>query len=179
MEADAGLVREAQAGFIPGLLQAEGYIRAAYANASQPSTPKEIDTAVAVRKRRQERLTGENSLKLHAIIDEDVLRRELPADVMRDQLGYLVMTGELENVTIQVLPHSIGLHDGRYGNFIVLSFPDHEEPDVGYVEHVAGAVHIEKIAAVDACKVVFDDLAGKALSHDESIRLIDRLADQC
>lgn len=177
MEDEANLIGEVQPGFVPGLLQTKDYMRALFTTASQPFTPTEIEMAVDIRRRRQKRLTAAtNALGVHAVVDETVLHRDLPPRVMRDQLNYLVLASELENVTIQVLPKSLGNHDGLRGNFALLSFPDDEEPDVGYVEHVAGAVQIEKAAGVASCKLTFEDLAGKALSHTDSVRFIETLA---
>jgi transcriptional regulator with XRE-family HTH domain len=178
MEDEANLIREVQPGFIPGLLQTSNYTRALFASGSEPSTEKEMAMAVDLRRRRQKRLTSDvEPITVHAVLDKTVLHRELPGRVMRDQLNHLVLASELDNVTIQVLPKSTGTHQGLYGNFALLSFPDDEEPDVGYVEHVAGSVQIEKASGVAKCRLVFDDLVSKALSHGESVRLIEELAD--
>lgn len=177
MEDEACLIREVQPAFVPGLLQTVDYIRALYDNTSEPSTKREIDVAVEIRRRRQERLTSSRDpISVHAILDDTVLRRELSPRVMREQLNYLVLATELETVTVQVLPRSIGNHDGLHGNFSVLSFPDDEEPDVGYVEHLAGSVLIERDREVAKCRLTFDDLARRALSQNESVQLMEHLA---
>jgi transcriptional regulator with XRE-family HTH domain len=179
MEDEANLIREVQPGFVPGLLQTKDYMRALFETASQPFTPTEIEMAIDIRRRRQKRLTAAtDALRVHAVVDETVLHRDLPPRIMRDQLNYLALAAELENVIIQVLPKSVGNHDGLRGNFALLSFPDDEEPDVGYVEHVAGAVQIEKAVGVASCRLTFEDLTGKALSHTESVQLIELLADE-
>lgn len=178
MEDEASQIRQVQLSFVPGLLQTKDYIRALFDNTSAHFTEPDIDLAVEIRRRRQKRLTATlDPIDVHAIIDETVLHRQIPARIMRDQLNYLALATELENVTVQVLPSSIGNHDGLHGNFALLRFPDEDEPDVGYVEHVAGSLTIEKAAGVAKCTTVFDDLAGKALSADESARFIERLAD--
>jgi transcriptional regulator with XRE-family HTH domain len=178
MEDEASQVREVQPAFVPGLLQTANYIRALYENTSEPFSEPEIELAVEIRRQRQKRLTSAtNPIRMHAILDETVLRRELSPRVMREQLNYLVLATELESVTVQVLPKSIGNHDGLHANFSVLSFPDDEEPDVGYVEHVAGSVLIEKDKEVAKCSLTFEDLARRALSQTESVRLIEQLAD--
>jgi transcriptional regulator with XRE-family HTH domain len=179
MEDEASQIREVQPSFVPGLLQTSDYVRSLFDNTSQPFTESDVELAVEIRRRRQKRLISPTDpIGMHAVLDETVLRRELPPRVMRDQLNYLVLAAELETVTIQVLPKSIGNHEGLHSNFALLSFPDEDEPDVGYVEHVAGSVLIEKESGVTKCKLAFDDLARRALSHEESVRLIERLADE-
>ncbi|HEX4704961.1 MAG TPA: Scr1 family TA system antitoxin-like transcriptional regulator, partial [Pseudonocardiaceae bacterium] len=97
-------------------------------------------------------------------------------NVMKDQLNHLVMLSELENVTIQVIA-DLPVHYGLVGNCTLLSFPHKDELDVGYIDHMAGWLIINKKPAVDRCNLAFEQLTRKALSHDESVRLIERLAD--
>lgn len=175
MEDEAAMIREFQFGFVPGLLQTPDYINTVFTTASIPHSPSYVTTQIEVRRRRQLRLTAEDPLEVHAIIDESVLRRQTPSDVMSDQINHLLIVSELDSVMIQILPSAVGLHSGLNSNFIVLSFPDPEEPDAGYMEHVAGAVQIEKPEEVATCKLVFDDLARRALSPEESVRFLERL----
>jgi hypothetical protein len=177
MEDEAAAICDMQPGLVPGLLQTSGYVRTLFGQATEHFTEPNIETAVEIRRRRQKRLTSQtNPLELDAMIDEQVLHTELPPRVRREQLNYLAMAAELPNVTVRVIPSSAGLHDGLAGNFTVLSFPDDEEPDVAYVEHLAGSVVIEKALAVEKCKLAFRSLAAIALSPPESVRLIERLA---
>ncbi len=64
------------------------------------------------------------------------------------------------------------------GAFTVLGFEGLGEPDVGYVEHPMGSVHIEKEEDVARAKLVFDHLRSVALDPDESVALIERVAAQ-
>ncbi len=179
MEDEASRIREVQPAFVPGLLQTADYIRSLYDNTTESFTAQEIELAVEIRRHRQKRLTSPTDpIAVHAILDETVLRRDLSPRVMREQLTYLVLAAELETVAIQVLPRPIGNHDGLHSNFTLLSFPDDEEADVGYVEHVAGSILIEKEKEVAKCRLTFDDLARRALSQTESVQFMERLADQ-
>jgi hypothetical protein len=95
---------------------------------------------------------------------------------MQEQLAHIVMVAELDNVTFQVMPPGIGVHSGLAGSFAVLSFPALDDPDIVYVEHIAGSVEIEKEDEVRSARLAFDQLASLALSHDDSVRLVDRMA---
>jgi transcriptional regulator with XRE-family HTH domain len=178
MEADAVRVREFQLGYVPGLLQTEAYARAAITASPVRRSRKWIEDQIAVRLRRQERLAAEDeALEFHAIIDETALRE--PADdpdVVRAQLRHITRQAELSTVTVQVVRRG-ALHPGLIGSFIVLTFPDREMPEMAYVEHAAGSVHIEDDADVRGCTLRFDRLRSLALSPDESLVLIRRMAD--
>jgi transcriptional regulator with XRE-family HTH domain len=172
IEAEASAVRVFQFGYIPGLLQTEAYMREVFAAARLPMKPNEV----AVRLRRQLRLTDDPILNYHAIIDEHALRRPVLGRAEREeQLAHLVDRARLPNVTVQVVPEDIGAYPGQFGNLIVASFEDSEEPDIAYVEHIFGSVHVEKAAEVSAARLAFKDFADRALDAEDSIALIERL----
>jgi hypothetical protein len=68
------------------------------------------------------------------------------------------------------------VHAGLNGSFIVLRFAEPEEPEIAFVEHPAAALHLDKEAEVQACKLVFDRLRSEALSPHDSAALVERLA---
>jgi transcriptional regulator with XRE-family HTH domain len=178
LEHDACEVREVQIGYVPGLLQTADYLKVIFIESPLPTSPNEIDRGIAIRQRRQQRLIADQSLALHAIIDETVLNRAMSPNIMGSQLQRIVMMSDMPNVTIRVLPKAAGQHHGLNGSFIVLRFPEPEDADVGYVEHVAGSVQLEKEAEVRTCNLVFDHLSRLALSPEDSVDLIRRVADE-
>jgi transcriptional regulator with XRE-family HTH domain len=176
IEAEASAVKEFQFGYIPGLLQAEAYVREVYAGARRSMKPKVLENQVTVRLLRQLRLTDEPVLTYHVIIDESALRRPiLFGDARDEQLRAIVERAALPNVTIQVVPEGVGAYDGQFGNVVVASFDDPAEPDVAYIEHMLGSVHLEKKEEVSAAKLAFKDFADRALDPEDSIALIERL----
>jgi hypothetical protein len=176
MEAEASKIRAFQFGYIPGLLQTEAYMREVFASARRPLEGQDLANAVAIRLRRQLRLAEEPLLSLHAIVDESTLRRPvLPSSERGEQLARIVEVARLPNVTVQVVPESIGVYPGLFGNVIVASFPDVEEADVAYVEYMFGSIHVEKEAEVSIARLAFNDLADRALDAQDSIALIERL----
>ncbi len=77
-----------------------------------------------------------------------------------------------------MLPTGIGAHPAIDGAFTVLSFDGLGEPDMGYVEHPMGSMHVEKEEHVTRASLVFDHLRSVALSSAESVALIERVAAQ-
>ena len=177
LETDAAVVHEYQLAYVPGLLQTEDYMRALFQSSRRCPTKAEIDRDVQVRLLRQRRLTEQTGLELVAVVDESALHRPIGGvEVMKAQLRHMVARAALPSVCLQVLPASLGVHSGLNGSFIVLGFTDPDEPEVAYIEHTAGALHLEKEAQVRACRLVFDRLRSEALSLEDSATLIERLA---
>ena len=81
-------------------------------------------------------------------------------------------------MTLQVLPTAIGAHAALASGFSVLSFGDLGEPDMAYVEHALGAVHLEKEEDVALARLKFDQLRSLALAPAASQELIRRAAGE-
>lgn len=163
---------------LPGLLQSEAYVRALFAGSRRKRTREQIDNDIKVRLIRKQRLLDEdNPLELVAIIDEAALRRQVGGpEVMRKQLRHLIEMVGLRMVTLQVMPLGGGAHSAMDGAFTLLSFPEPKDPDLLYVEHTAGALHIEDSDKLREARLIFDQLRTEALSPVESIELISRMS---
>jgi len=171
-------VRDYTLGYVPGLLQTAGYAREIFLTWPRPRSETELANAITVRMIRQHRLTAtEHPLELVALIDEAVLLRPVGgAPVMRAQLAHLVAAAELPTVTLHVLPLSLGARQGLSASFTLLSFAD--MPDLTYLEHPMGAVHMEKEADVVTATLAFDQLRSLALNPEDSVGLIRRAAER-
>jgi transcriptional regulator with XRE-family HTH domain len=168
-----------QSSTVPGLLQTVDYAKAMY-KGSLPSefTPERADELIEVRLRRQQILTSEGPLRLSAVCDEAVLRRVVggPA-VMAAQLQRLSEAANMPNVTLQVIPYSVGAHPAMDNNFDILEFEDVASPVV-YVEGLMGWLYIEREHEVARYQQVFEHLRGIALDPQETIELIAEIGAQ-
>jgi transcriptional regulator with XRE-family HTH domain len=180
LEAGASTVRDVTLGFVPGLLQSPAYSRAIFGSALAPRTSVELDNAVAIRTVRQERLTSdEDPLDLVALVDEAALRRPVGGrEVMREQYTNLLAAAALERVVLRVLPTGLGARPAMSAGFTLLGFDDPGLPDMVYVEHPVGAIHVFKESDVARAKLVFDRLLTLALDTDASAVLIERMAGE-
>ncbi len=160
----------------PGLLQTEEYARCLFTDPKTKRLARNTDKDVGARMKRQDRLTSDEPLALHAIIDEFAFFVAIPKDVMKAQLNVLVERCRLGTVKVQVLPRSTGPHNGHGGPFTVLSFADPKEPDAVYLEHALGAVLTDNRDQVNVAKLRFRELVALSLSEAESIAFIERLA---
>ena len=164
---------------VHGLLQAEEYARAVFGASMRPNNTGDwVERKVKVRMERQALLTRPDPLKVWAILDESVIRRQIggPA-VLRVQLKRLNEMGWLPNVTIQVIPFDAGPIPGMIGSFSVVRFPSPDDPDIVYIEGATGDIFAEAEDAVWYDEV-FDHLRAAALSPLESRNMIDRLSGE-
>ncbi|MGI9000357.1 MAG: helix-turn-helix domain-containing protein [Pseudonocardia sp.] len=125
---------------IPGMLQTAGYA-ATMIDADQVS-PLHHDRVIEFRQARQQRLlASEDPLRLAVVIEEDALDRPVGgADGMRAQLDHLLAMAERDNITVQVMPRSVAVHDGVNGAFTLLDFAATQS--IGCVAYPDGAVYV-------------------------------------
>ncbi|MFG1900805.1 helix-turn-helix domain-containing protein [Micromonospora carbonacea] len=177
-ESEARSVRNYESLFVPGLLQTEGYTRAVVTAGLPNASDDEIQKRVETRIQRQLSITRDDPLKLSAIVDEAVLHREVGgAEVMVEQLRHLLDLTEQPHITLQVLPYKVGAHPGMHGAFAVMDFPDAADPELVYIENMAGALYLEKEADIRRYAEVFDQLSSVALNVADSRKFLDRLID--
>ena len=178
-ESEAAELLSYEALVVPGLLQTEDYARSVFGSAMRPNNAGDWgERKVAVRLARQERLVGENALRVWVILDESVIRRRIGGvAVFRGQLKRLAEVGLSPNVTIQVVPFDAGPIPGMIGSFSVVRFPSPDDPDIVYIEGAAGDVFAEAEDAVWYDEV-FGHLRAAALSPLDSRNMIERIADE-
>ncbi|MFG2770808.1 helix-turn-helix domain-containing protein [Streptomyces sp. NPDC048350] len=181
LEGAAGLIREYEPQFVPGLLQTEGYARAILrSGAVGGSTAEEIERHVALRMERQSLLTREDAPKFWVIMDETVFRRPVGdgPEVMRDQLDRLLEASELPNVTLQIAEFSSGHHPGTYGPFVLFRFAVPELPDMVYSEYLTGAVYLDARPEVASHLEVMDRMAAQAATAQRTKEILRGLREE-
>jgi len=175
LETEAVRVRSFEVAWVHGLLQAPEYTHAVLEALLSERTDSEVDRLVELRLRRQEALTQRTPpLQLELVLDESVLSRVVGSpEVMAAQLRYLRERSTLPNVTVRVLPFSVGLHRAHAGPFQILEFPDQVGADVVFIEGPAGDTY-ENQSDVDLYKDVLADVADRALDPDATREIVHR-----
>lgn len=77
-----------------------------------------------------------------------------------------------------MLPFSAGANAGMDGHFVILAFPDSEDPPVAYVEGLMGDVYVEAGEEVDRFTLAWTHLVTQALGPAESAEMIRTLAKE-
>ncbi|GAB7041383.1 MULTISPECIES: helix-turn-helix domain-containing protein [Catenuloplanes] len=179
LEAEANSVRAYEQQVVPGLLQTEEYARAMIRSARPDISADEVERRVRVRMERQSLLMQDDPIDLWMVLDEAVVSRPVGGDaVMRAQIHHLVVTAELPNVTLQVLPFSAGAHAGMDGTFTILDFPEPTDTDVVYAENATGGLFLEKADELRKYVFIFDHIRAAALRPEESVSLLADLAKE-
>lgn len=180
LEAGASQIRAYACGWLPGLLQTEGYARAVLAVARPAASAAEIDRLVDFRMARKGVLARrERAPRLRALLDESVLRRPAQGDgVMRKQIEHLADLAEsgAGPVEIRVLPFVAGLHGLLGGELYLMSF-DGEQDDAIFLEGQEGAVLQEKSEVVHALGERFDVAWKAGLEGGELLALLKEVAE--
>ena len=171
LEEAASQIRGYEVQFVPGLLQTEDYARAVIMLGY--SHPKEINRRVNLRMARQDVLPRPDPPSLKMVLDEALLRRPLGGSrAMQAQLKHLIELSQRPNVTIQVIPFKAGGHAAAGGAFSLLSFAEHDLPDLVYLEQLISARYLDKPDVVDGYLAVMDRLCAEALTPAGSVKIL-------
>jgi transcriptional regulator with XRE-family HTH domain len=176
LEAAASTIQAYEALLIPGLMQTREYARAASRAARPDLAPEVIERKVDLRLARQKLLDEADPPDVWLVLDEAALHRPVGGrEVMRDQLQRLTEVADRTNVTVQILPYDAGEHAGMDGAFVILGFPDPEDPDVVYLDNATGGLYLETDEELRRYTLMFDHLRAAALKPDISM---DRIVAQ-
>ncbi|MEU1706801.1 helix-turn-helix transcriptional regulator [Streptomyces sp. NPDC005706] len=178
LESQASGMRTLETTVVPGLLQTPEYARAVTRAAVEGVDEERLDALVEVRLARQDVLRSEPPLKLTAVLDEAVLRREVGGpEVMARQLERLMEAARLPQVRLQVLPFAAGAHIGLTGPFVIFSFPSTSDLDVVVLDQLTSSLYLERKEDLMAYAEAFDTLQFHALSPEESLDYIAGIGD--
>ncbi|GHE02694.1 helix-turn-helix domain-containing protein [Streptomyces alanosinicus] len=178
LESQASAMRTLETTVVPGLLQTPEYARAVTRAAVKDVDEERLDTLVEVRLARQDVLRAERPLRLSAVLDEAVLRREIGgSEVMARQLKRLTQAARLPQVRLQVLPFGAGAHVGLTGPFVIFSFPSTSDLDVVVLDQLTSSLYLERKEDLMAYSEAFDTLRRHALSPEDSLEYIAGIGD--
>ncbi len=179
LESDAANI-QAASHIVPGLFQTADYARAVIAETRPTLDASETERRVTARMARQRAvLSRDNPPQIHAVLDEAALRRAIGgAPVMAEQLKALAKASIRPGMTVQVMPFAAGAHAGLEGEFVILSFPDPDDPPVVYAEGLFGDLYLESKEELDRYTLAWTHVLGKALSPAESTTMIGELAKE-
>jgi len=179
LESEAARI-QVNAHIVPGFLQTEDYARAVIAATRPTLEHSEVDRRVAARTARQKALFGRDvPPEIHVVLDEVALRRQVGgAEAMSAQLATLADASTGPHLTLQVLSFTAGANAGMEGEFVILTFPDPEDPPVAYAEGLMGDVYLESEEELDVYNLAWSHLVDTALSPGESASMIRKIAKE-
>ncbi|MPZ61920.1 MAG: helix-turn-helix domain-containing protein [Propionibacteriales bacterium] len=161
--------------FVPGLLQTEEYARAIMTHGRPETSDDEVERRLSVRRRRQRLLARPGAPQFWAVIDESVLYRPIGGHrVLKDQLRSLLEVTRMSHIALQILSYEHSTSSAE-GAFTVLRFPEGELPTIVYVEHLTGAIYLDRLDEVEVYGRCLDRLAVEAKTPEESRQLLLKL----
>lgn len=168
---------------VPGLLQTSEYRRAIIRIDLPDLSAVDTERVLELTARRQTRL-DETGFRLEAFLSEAVLRNNPcgPA-AMQDQLRRLTEAGERENVSVRVIPFSVGPHRGlTIQTFTLLRLPTGASgmvlPPVVYAEGAVGSVFHEHGDEVSQYEQAIEALRAVASTEEGTRDLVLRIAKE-
>ncbi|MBB4915980.1 helix-turn-helix domain-containing protein [Streptosporangium saharense] len=177
LETRAKVIYSYDAMVIPGLLQTRDYASAVITAGAVGANARQVEQWIEFRVSRQSVLGAETPPKLMVVLDEAVLHRAVGGpEVMRGQLKHLSEVASRPNVTIHILPFSVGAHASPEGAFTVFRMPE-PYSDVTYVETRGGAVYTEADGAENFVQT-YDVLLNTVLTPDDSATVIRNAVDR-
>lgn len=175
LEEAASRIQTYELQFVPGLLQTEDYARAVASHGRPEAVNEDVERRIALRMRRQRVLIGPGAPKLWAIVDESVLHRPLGGRrVLREQIDRLLELAALSHIALQIVPYDKSGYAAE-GSFTLLRFAEPELPNIAYVEHLAGAVYLEKPDEIEIYSRAIDHLSVDAATPDQSRQMLGKI----
>jgi transcriptional regulator with XRE-family HTH domain len=178
LEAQATIIRQYSALLVPGLLQTEAYAWEILRAVRGDDGAENLERHLKLRMNRQTLLREHDSPEYVVVLDETVLRRAVGGrKVMHVQLQRLIEASSLPNVSLRLLPFSVGAHAGVDGEFTIFSYekdPDavYEDPDVVYVDNIGGGAYIEDRTITNQYNRTFEHLLETALDPVRSNQVL-------
>jgi transcriptional regulator with XRE-family HTH domain len=175
LESSASSIKVFENIYVNGLLQTEDYTRALIDGINPETTESVREKLVVLRQKRMKTLLRDDAPNLVAVLDEMVISRIVgsPA-VMASQIEHLLHMSDLPNVSILIVPRSVGAYPGMEGSFFVLEFPENEDLDVVFTEGIAGSFFLERPEAVRTYKTRFSTVVQRSLAPEESRKLLKK-----
>ncbi|GGU15065.1 DUF5753 domain-containing protein [Lentzea flava] len=161
----------------PYVVRTEGYADAVQNYCADSTTLwQRHQYGSTVREHITRRLLQEESLHLHLVVSETLLRCVVGnALVMVDQLLWLMELTQRPNIKIQVTPNSVG-RLAAASPFSIMTFREDRFDDVVYIENPHGSTWLEAQDALEPYASIFDRLATNALSTDDTVEYIAEAA---
>jgi len=181
LEKHADHIRSAQSEVMPGLLQCESYVRALYADLPDQGGLT-LEVRVQARVARQDIYDRTEPPNVHFVLSESCLRRVWgDADVMREQLDYVIKLSNRPNVMLQVMPFDAppGRRSPIGNRFTLVRVPSPGVAgplELAYTEGEGEIRYLDDKKALTAHDMAWTRLSTAALSFEESRKFMRQVA---
>jgi transcriptional regulator with XRE-family HTH domain len=177
LERAASVIRSYEPLLIPGMLQTSEYAQAVITALSDSTNePDVIARRIDILRERQRLLTARTGPRMHFLIDESAVRRRVGGRaVMAAQLRRLKELAALPTMTIQIVPFGVGEYASMTTPFIILEFPDGDEPLLYLEDARQDLLTRDDPEMTREYQRRFDEIAGLATPASRLDRVLDDL----
>ncbi|WP_372404906.1 Scr1 family TA system antitoxin-like transcriptional regulator [Streptomyces luteireticuli] len=168
LEHHAHALRAAQIMHMPGLLQTEDYARAVFEEAVPPVSPVVLRRRLSHRLRRRDVLDRQEPPICTFLIHEAALRLQFGGPkVAGAQLNYLLNQSERDNVTVRVIPFSIGGFPNAGSSTLYVCGPV-SQLDTVQTDTPNGSAFLDAETRLANYRAVLDRIEERSLDPDQS-----------
>lgn len=183
LEYNAATVRSYDQTAMPGALQCRPFIDALVKlDESQRNLNYQPERMAEARENRQRELLRPNGPVYETVLDECVIHRlTVPQQAMTTQLRHMVrVLSEHERITVRVLLHNAGIPGGLLpkSSFYLYTFPESGDPPMAVLDTVTTDIILNQRAEVVRYTGMYDRLREAALSREDSIAFLERVANR-
>jgi transcriptional regulator with XRE-family HTH domain len=160
--------------FVPGLLQTREYA-AEIIRGLIKVEPDQVQAQVDARRARQEMLKRVNPPQALFFIEELALRNPVGGPlVMNEQLLHLMFSATRPQISIRVVPMTVGVHAASGSQFSMMHY--HDRQPVIWLEGTAISTLVEQRGVVEMYRAVRSELHRIALDEEQSRSMLAGLA---
>jgi hypothetical protein len=180
LEAGADRIRSFESLLMPGLLQHADYARVVI-GADPQYSPVELDQRVAIRMKRQERVWGDQPLKMSYILSEAVLHqfvggRELQIRQLQHLIGAIEQLWENLEVRVVRFTTDIGVLASA-STLVLMDFPSAHLETVAWQEAIRPLGVVDDPERIRRLELGWDTGKRSALDRESSLALIRSVAE--
>ncbi|MGW3458531.1 helix-turn-helix domain-containing protein [Streptomyces olivaceoviridis] len=174
MEAKAVEIGLYECNIIAGLLQTAEHARAVIGAAQPPYSPDDVERMVAARLARRSVFERVPAPSIHFVLEEAPLRRQVGGTmVWRRQVEHLLEVGQLNSVSLQVMPTNTDAHPGLDGRIELLKFSDGKA--VGRSDGLFNGRPVSDPKQLRILELQYGTIRAQALPPRESLAFIQKL----
>ncbi|MFI1184585.1 Scr1 family TA system antitoxin-like transcriptional regulator [Streptomyces sp. NPDC020799] len=178
LEHHARALRAVQIMHMPGLLQTEDYARAVFEEAVPPVSPIVLRRRLSHRLRRRDVLDRPDPPRCTFLIHEAALRLQFGGPKVADtQLNYLVSQSERDNVTVRIIPFSVGGFPNA-GSSTLYVYGPVPQLDTVQTDTPNGSAFLDAETRLANYRAILDRLEERSLDPDQSRDFILKTAQQ-
>ncbi|WP_393059714.1 helix-turn-helix domain-containing protein [Streptomyces sp. LN549] len=176
-EAMAAALHTYETHVMPGLLQTEAYAHAVFESRHPAYDDEDIAGKVAARLDRQSLLARKPLPDITFVVELIALSRPIGGQaVQKEQLRHVLEVAQLRHVQIQVMPPERESHAGLDGPFVLLETEQRRQ--LAYIEGQGGSFFVDKQPDLANLFGKYGTLRAQALSPEESLELIEQVAQK-